>query len=72
MAPEILTRGPRGGPGGYGPAADVWSCGIILYKYLSGGHLPFTGETASDVFRAIRRNEVSHGTHIIIYRLHPL
>ena len=34
MAPEMV-RGD-----GYGPAADVWSCGVILFQFLSRD-LPF-------------------------------
>ena len=29
MAPEML------GKAGYGPAADVWSCGVVLFQCLS-------------------------------------
>ena len=34
MAPEMLRSE------GYGPAADVWSCGVILFQFLSRD-LPF-------------------------------
>ena len=34
IAPEIM------GKEGYGPAADVWSCGVILFQFLSRD-LPF-------------------------------
>ena len=53
MAPEMVMRGSPG----YGPEADIWSCGVCLYKFLSG-RLPFPGDTTSKVFRAIRHNEV--------------
>ena len=55
MAPEMVMRGSPG----YGPEADIWSCGVCLYKFLSG-RLPFPGETSADVFTAIRHNEVDY------------
>ena len=58
MAPEMIVRGSPG----YGPEADIWSCGVCLYKFLSGGHLPFPGETTADVFHAIRYSGVDYAT----------
>ena len=31
MAPEMVTRTKEG----YGPAADIWSCGVCLFQFLS-------------------------------------
>ena len=52
MAPEMVTRGSPG----YGPEADIWSCGVCLYQFLSG-RLPFPGNSAAEVFNAIRHND---------------
>eukprot|EP00887_Chlorella_sp_A99_P007840 scaffold20.g7840.t1 len=55
MAPEILkgSRSVRaGGFEPYGPACDLWACGVILYMLLSG-QLPFSAESQPRLFRTI-------------------
>jgi serine/threonine protein kinase len=52
VAPEVV------GGGEYGAKADVWSAGVVMYALLSGGALPFGGETAAEVLAAVLRGSV--------------
>lgn len=46
MAPEIIRKS------GYSFGADVWACGIILYK-IATGVFPFRGNSEKELFRKI-------------------
>ena len=46
VSPEVLLGK------GYGPAVDVWSCGVIAYCLLAG-YTPFYGEDQPSLFRQI-------------------
>jgi len=41
----------------YGPEADLWSCGVILYILLSGVP-PFWGETEQQIFDSILKGHI--------------
>jgi calcium-dependent protein kinase len=44
-AAQVLRRS-------YGKAADIWSCGVIMYILLCGWP-PFYGSNAQQIFRAV-------------------
>nr|CAB3447273.1 unnamed protein product [Digitaria exilis] len=49
VAPEVVAGGE------YGAKADVWSVGVVMYALLSGGALPFGGETPAEVLASVMR-----------------
>ncbi|XP_050069170.1 serine/threonine-protein kinase ULK3 [Anopheles maculipalpis] len=50
MAPEILLKTP------YGPEADLWSVGVILYESLFG-KAPYSSKNMHELAERIRRND---------------
>lgn len=45
MAPEVLG-------GDYGPEADIWSIGVVLYTLVSG-YMPFHAPTTAQIFAKV-------------------
>ncbi|XP_020592667.1 CBL-interacting protein kinase 24 isoform X3 [Phalaenopsis equestris] len=56
VAPEVLSH-----QGYVGSAADLWSCGVILYV-LMAGYLPFDEADLSTLYRKINAAEFSYPT----------
>ncbi|KAL6785580.1 hypothetical protein ACKKBF_B00840 [Auxenochlorella protothecoides x Auxenochlorella symbiontica] len=54
IAPEVLHHN-------YGPEADIWSCGVILYILLSGMP-PFYGDTEKEIFRCVLKGTIDFDT----------
>lgn len=52
VAPEVVAGGE------YGAKADVWSVGVVMYALLSGGALPFGGETPAEVLASVMRGSL--------------
>ncbi|CAN6273537.1 unnamed protein product [Urochloa humidicola] len=52
VAPEVVAGDE------YGAKADVWSAGVVMYALLSGGALPFGGESPAEVLAAVMRGSV--------------
>ena len=43
MAPEIVSRIEY-----FGPPADIWACGVLLFCLLNG-YFPFKGENEAEI-----------------------
>lgn len=51
VAPEVIRNVP------YGPPADVWSCGIMLYFMLSGER-PYNGSNREEIKRSVLQGDL--------------
>ncbi|KAE8731604.1 Calcium-dependent protein kinase 17 [Hibiscus syriacus] len=55
IAPEVLKRK-------YGPEADIWSIGVMLYIFLSGVP-PFWSESENGIFNSILRGHIDFSSN---------
>merc|ERR1712217_92546 len=55
MAPEVIK-------GRYTEACDVWSCGVMLFIFLSGSP-PFNGRKREEIFASIERGNFQFNTN---------
>lgn len=51
MAPEVIEDQ------GYGPMADWWALGVLLYEMMAG-YLPFDSDNEEDLFGSILYDDV--------------
>lgn len=51
IAPELLESN-------YGAPVDIWSCGVIAFMVLSGGAMPFVGDSISLIAAHARKGEI--------------
>ncbi|KAJ3431375.1 cbl-interacting serine/threonine-protein kinase [Anaeramoeba flamelloides] len=57
VAPEVIV-----GEGYDGQAADIWSCGIILFVFLAG-YLPMDDPNLEVLFEMIKNVKINYPTH---------
>lgn len=58
VAPEIFESS-------YGTAVDIWSCGVIMYMLLSGGVMPFPGQSASEIVTTARDGKIDFSSEAL-------
>mmetsp|Transcript_542 Transcript_542/g.477 ORF Transcript_542/g.477 Transcript_542/m.477 type:complete len:192 (+) Transcript_542:95-670(+) len=57
IAPEIISEKK------YGPAADIWSLGVVTY-FLICGNPPFDGDSREELFQSIKSGDFSFSNKV--------
>lgn len=57
MAPEIVKKSP------YDLSVDVWACGVILFKLLTGV-FPFRGNSEKDLNKKILTGKLEYPSFV--------
>jgi serine/threonine protein kinase len=63
MAPELVLGH------GYTFPVDIWSLGVSVYELLTGGNLPFDGNTPIEIYRQIVKTPYTPPPHLVSTRL---
>jgi MAP/microtubule affinity-regulating kinase len=57
MAPEIIKKT------GYLFKADVWSCGVIIYRIITG-KFPFCGNNEKELFKKVTQGKFDYPSFV--------
>jgi serine/threonine protein kinase len=58
MSPELASKRDY-----FGPAADIWACGVLTYAMLCG-QFPFRGSTDKELVQKIQKAQPYWPPHV--------